>query len=119
MLGNYSKTVTAVVTGLVAWVMLVAKSASGPITASEWIILATAVATALGVYGVPGDLFGKWSKTIAAIVSAIIGWFVLVVASPSAAITSTEWATLLMGLTTAFGVYSVSNAPKSTLPNAA
>ena len=50
-MGKYAKTIAALVTGLIGWATLVVNSASGPVTSSEWIVLATTVATALGVYG--------------------------------------------------------------------
>ena len=52
-LGPYSKTVTALVTGLIGWGGVVVSSVATHITASEWLFLAVAVATALGVYAVP------------------------------------------------------------------
>ncbi len=52
-LSPYLKTITALVVALIGWATLVVNSASTDITASEWIVLATAVATALGVYAVP------------------------------------------------------------------
>jgi hypothetical protein len=51
-LGKYGKTITALATGAIGWATLVVNSASGPITAGEWIAGATALATALGVYAV-------------------------------------------------------------------
>jgi hypothetical protein len=50
---NYLKTIAAVVTGVIGWATLVVNSDPSEITSSEWIVLATAVATALGVYAVP------------------------------------------------------------------
>lgn len=50
--GPYQKTITAFVTGLIGWGFVVVSSDSGPITSSEWMGLAVAVATALGVYAV-------------------------------------------------------------------
>jgi hypothetical protein len=47
------KTVAAVVTGLIGWGTVVVASDSVPVTGSEWLMLGTAVATALGVYVVP------------------------------------------------------------------
>lgn len=49
-MGRYSKTISALVTGAIGWATLVVNSASGPITSAEWIVGATALATALGVY---------------------------------------------------------------------
>lgn len=49
----YLKTVAAVVTGVIGWATLVVNSPSTAVTASEWIVLATVVATAVGVYVVP------------------------------------------------------------------
>lgn len=54
-LGQYRKTVAAVVTGALGWGAVVVSSAPGPITSSEWIALGVVVATALGVYGVTND----------------------------------------------------------------
>lgn len=51
-LAPYRKTVTAVVTGLIGWGAVVIASPSGPITAPEWLMLATVVAQGLGVYAV-------------------------------------------------------------------
>ena len=52
-LGPYSKTVAALVVGVIGWATLVVQSASAPITATEWIALATVVATAIGVFAIP------------------------------------------------------------------
>lgn len=51
-LGPYAKTVTALVVGAIGWFTLVTNSPAAHISASEWIAGATALATALGVYGV-------------------------------------------------------------------
>jgi hypothetical protein len=55
MFGRYTKTITAVVVGAIGWATLVVNSASGPITANEWIAGATVLATALGVYALPNS----------------------------------------------------------------
>jgi hypothetical protein len=55
MLGKYRKTITAVVTGVIGWAGVVIASDATGVTAAEWLGLAVAVATALGVYGVPND----------------------------------------------------------------
>lgn len=52
-MSKYRKTVTALATGLIGWATAVVASSSSAITASEWIMLATAICTAIGVYGVP------------------------------------------------------------------
>ncbi len=54
-LGKYGKTVAAVVTGVVGWAALVVNSAPAAVTGPEWIVLATVVATSLGVYTVKND----------------------------------------------------------------
>jgi hypothetical protein len=48
----YRKTVAAVVTGLIGWAAAVVVSPTASVTASEWVVGATVLATALGVYGV-------------------------------------------------------------------
>lgn len=48
----YAKTITAVCTGLIGWGMVVTSSAPAPVTASEWLGLAVALATAAGVFQV-------------------------------------------------------------------
>lgn len=58
MLNKYRKTITAVVVGAIGWATMVVASASGPITSAEWIAGATALAVALGVYGVPNQVQG-------------------------------------------------------------
>lgn len=50
--GPYAKTVMALITGLIGWGIVVTESAAAHISSSEWIMLAVAVATALGVYSV-------------------------------------------------------------------
>lgn len=52
-LGKYSKTITALVTGVIGWGIVVVQSPRGTISASEWIALAVAVAVALGVWAIP------------------------------------------------------------------
>lgn len=52
-MSRYRKTITALVTGLIGWGAAVVASSPAAITASEWIMLATVVATGLGVYGIP------------------------------------------------------------------
>lgn len=54
-LGPYGKTVAALVVGLIGWATLVVQSSSAPITASEWIALATVAATSIGVFAVPNS----------------------------------------------------------------
>jgi hypothetical protein len=53
LLKNYMKTISALVLGAIGWATMVVNSEPTSITASEWVVLATAVATALGVYAVP------------------------------------------------------------------
>lgn len=47
---RYSKSITALVSGVLGWCAVVIASAPGRVTASEWLGLAVAIATALGVY---------------------------------------------------------------------
>ena len=54
-MSRYRKTITAVVTGLIGWAAVVITSEPAAITASEWLMGATALATALGVYAVAND----------------------------------------------------------------
>lgn len=54
-LARYSKTITAVVAGAIGWATLVVNSAPAHITAAEWIVGATYLASALGVYVVPNQ----------------------------------------------------------------
>lgn len=51
----YRKTIAAVVTGLIGWATVVVTSEPTAITASEWNMLATVLATALGVYQVSNE----------------------------------------------------------------
>lgn len=57
-----------------------------------------------------GNPMSKYRKTIAAVVTGLIGWATMVVASDSSSITSTEWIALATVLATALGVYGVTNA---------
>lgn len=49
-LNPYRKTITAVVTGLIGWSAAITTSDSSSITAAEWVMLATILATSFGVY---------------------------------------------------------------------
>lgn len=51
----YRKTIAAVITGLLGWGAVVITSDAAKISASEWLMLGTALATALGVYSVPNE----------------------------------------------------------------
>lgn len=51
-LSKYNKTIAALVTGLIGWASAVITSNATQVTASEWVMLATVIATALGVYQV-------------------------------------------------------------------
>jgi len=53
----------------------------------------------------------NFNKTIVAVVTGLIGFGILVVDSPSSAITSTEWIAGAIALATAIGVYAVPNQP--------
>jgi hypothetical protein len=55
LFGRYKKLITALSVGLLAWGGAVVASASGPITASEWITFGGVLATALGVGVVSND----------------------------------------------------------------
>ena len=59
-------------------------------------------------------LNGSINKTITALITGLIGWATLVVNSPSAGITSSEWVELATALAVALGVYTISNAKPST-----
>lgn len=52
-LNQYRKTITALAVGNIGWAGVVIASKPSAITAAEWLALAVANATALGVYGVP------------------------------------------------------------------
>lgn len=54
-LGRYSKVITALVAGAIGWSTLVVNSPSASITGPEWIVGATYLASALGVYAVTND----------------------------------------------------------------
>ncbi|MCA1570072.1 MAG: hypothetical protein LC798_07070 [Chloroflexi bacterium] len=51
----YRKTATAALVAVLGWAGVVTTSAAGPISASEWLSLGVALATALGVFAVPND----------------------------------------------------------------
>ena len=54
-LPTYRKTITALVVGLLGWGSVVVTSPQAAISASEWLALGVALATALGVYSVPNE----------------------------------------------------------------
>lgn len=51
-LAPYRKTIAAVLTGVIGWMTAVVVSPAEAISAGEWVMGATALATALGVYQV-------------------------------------------------------------------
>lgn len=53
---------------------------------------------------------GRYAKLVAALVAGSIGWATLVVNSPAAAISASEWIAGGTYLAVALGVYSVPNA---------
>lgn len=55
-LAPYKKTIAAVVTGLIGWSSAVVVSDPAQITAGEYVMLATVVATALGVYQITNEI---------------------------------------------------------------
>lgn len=54
-LNKYRKTIAALAIGLIGWATVVVNSDPSKITSSEWIMLAVAIATALGVYSIPNE----------------------------------------------------------------
>ena len=54
-MSQYRKAIAAVVTGVIGWGTAVVQSAPSAPTATEWIMLATVVATALGVFQVRNE----------------------------------------------------------------
>lgn len=56
--------------------------------------------------------FGQIQKSVTALTTGVIGWGFVVVASPSAPITASEWLGLAVVAATAAGVYAVPNDPK-------
>lgn len=51
-----------------------------------------------------------YKKSISAVVTGVLGWSAIVIASEPTAITASEWQFLAVGLATALGVFTVSNA---------
>lgn len=54
-MAKYRKTITALVIAAIGWATAVVTSDPAHITASEWIMGATGLATALGVYAAPNE----------------------------------------------------------------
>ena len=54
--------------------------------------------------------FGKYSKTIAALVGAVITWVTVVTQSAPSGVTAAEWVAGGVLAATALGVYGVTNA---------
>jgi hypothetical protein len=53
--------------------------------------------------------FGKYNKTIAALIIGLLGWASIVVASEPSQVTALEWVGLGTTLATATGVYQFKN----------
>ena len=62
-------------------------------------------------YGMAAETPFYQGKTITAIVTGVIGWVGVVVASTPAPISDSEWLALAVVLATALGVYAVPNSP--------
>lgn len=80
-LGTYNKSVTALVTGVLGWAAVVISSDTKSITAPEWLGLAVAAATALGVYGVANTpakrergAVDAGSLAVGILVGLLFGW---------------------------------------------
>lgn len=58
-LAPYRKTVAAVVTGMIGWASAVVVSDPAQITAGEYVMLATVLATAFGVYQVANEVLRR------------------------------------------------------------
>lgn len=56
--------------------------------------------------------FAPYRKTVVAVVGAVIAFATLVITSPEAAISASEWLSGAIGLGTALGVYGVANVPE-------
>lgn len=54
----YYKTLTALAVGILGWAGVVIASEASHVTASEWLALGVALATALGVWTVPNEPSG-------------------------------------------------------------
>jgi predicted RecA/RadA family phage recombinase len=57
--------------------------------------------------------FGPYGKTIAALVTGLIGWATTVTVSASSSITSAEWVQFGTVWAVGFGVFQIANAVKS------
>lgn len=55
--------------------------------------------------------FGRYTKSVTALVGAAIAFATLVITSDVVDITSSEWLSGAIGLATALGVYTLSNSP--------
>jgi hypothetical protein len=60
------------------------------------------------------EKFGRYRKTVAALIIGGIGWATMVVTSDPAPITSTEWIAGATYAATAIGVFAVANRPKAS-----
>lgn len=53
----------------------------------------------------------RYAKSVTALVTAVLGWGAVVVASPPGPVTAAEWLSLGVAVATALGVYAVRNEP--------
>jgi hypothetical protein len=58
----------------------------------------------------------RYNKTLAAVITGLIGWASAVVASDPTAITATEWIMLATVTASSLGVYTVANTPPAGKP---
>lgn len=57
-----------------------------------------------------------YRKTITALVTGVLGWGAVVVASSSGPVTASEWLALGVVAATALGVYAIPNEPPAPAP---
>lgn len=103
-MSNYSKLFAAVVAaGLSA---LVGYLTDGVITNIEWINVGIAVATAAAVFTAPNVPGAAYTKSILAVILAVLTFFVTAVTD---SITTAEWLQVGVIVLGALGVYAVPN----------
>lgn len=103
---KYAKALVAVLAA--GLTVLVSVMSDGAVSTTEWVQVAIAVVSAIGVYVVPNIPEFPYTKTIVA--SLLAGLNLVVAALSDGTISQSEWVNIGLAILAAAGVYKIANA---------
>lgn len=114
-IGLYSKSLVTIVAAGVG--ILAAAMSDGAVSATEYVNIALAIVTAIGVYLIPNLPAGpaKVGKTLVALAGASLGALVVILAGTLgfAEVDASSWLGVILAGLTAVGVYIIPNTEKA------